>query len=63
MGDLFVFSHTILIPKKYFYSICLVARYGLSTISIEMPLFMGQTALIIQKCFRISALFRNFACN
>ena len=42
-------------------TICVVTPYGLSSIFLEMPLFMGRTALIIQKCFSISALFRNFA--
>ena len=42
-------------------SICLVAPCGLSPIFLELPLFMGRTALIFQNHFVRSVLFRNFA--
>ena len=32
----------------------------LSPIFLEFPLFIGRTALIYEKCFRLSVLFRNF---
>jgi len=37
-----------------------VAPCGLSSIFLDLPLFMGRTALIFQNRFSISALFRNF---
>lgn len=44
-----------------FYPSMIVAPCGLSSIFLELPLFMGRTALIISNCFSISALFPNFA--
>jgi len=34
---------------------------NISSIFLELPLFMGRTALIFQNRFFVSALFRNFA--